>query len=779
MDPKHEQSTNETTPRRARNMKKNESNPQQAEMKIQKSEDDVLNVIEHVESQLGALRKAHEEHRQAMADISKRKRELETQAEELNARESELTSREVELAEMRQDFEAREMNLVQRAGGLEQRESKLVTQAELLEQQEADLAAKDKKLEAKIQELDSQLAGLSKRKAELDLLEEKAKAKLAREDDSAAKLKVVAEELVEARASLREMSGQVESFKKELDTTVSKLRGREIELDERSHTLEELAERSGAIQHELETTRQQYGEQIAEMAQKLTSEQKIAQKLRDQIDQLKSENEKAGSASVSQIADLTDKLAKATAEIESLRQSAANLTQQSDEHVQTLQAQLKESQSQVQALTEQVNEIGKCADDELTAQRESANELEGKIQLLTKELEEAHAQSALLKERIESKPNIDPQELNALKEKLKQANDASIQSARKLEEMRDVVDKLQDDIKVRDEQHAKSQERVQELENQSSKLLETIEELNTKLEESKSESTIHADQWNQNRRDRLAKMRKILAGDAEKIRLATEALRTRYDQCEQVLSKRAELAQAYEEIAAAQRKYQNREVRSGVFLGLIGMAAITLVLAATSWFVSGRIAPGVYAAKVTMAAAGGDTKLTEAQMQQWETYITALTSDPRFLEVAADRMKRRGITEFGVPGDLAAEMQNALDVASAMPGTIVMEYRGVGAQRAERVLDTFAVALSSAANNARARRADSSLTIIEDPAKAGADPLDTRRIEMAGMIFGGSMVLTLIFGGVLWKRLSAAKAQFERESSVEALFDESQWQMPG
>ena len=777
MDPKHEQSTNEATPRRARNAKKNEPNPQ-AEMKMHKAEDDVLDVIEHVESQLGALRKAHEEHRQAMADLGKRKRDVEEQAQELGIRESELTAREVELAEMRQDFESREMNLVQRAGGLEQRESKIATQAELLEQQEADLVAKDKKLESKIQELDDQLAGLSKRKAELDSLEEEAKAKLAREDDAAAKLKVVAEELIQARASLGEMTGQAQAVKKELDSVVSKLRGREIELNERSHTLEELAEKSGAIQHELDTAREQYGKQLAEMAEQLTREQRTAQELRAQIDAVKSEHDKVGSASASQVIELTEKLTKANAEIKSLRQAASNIGEQSDEHVRALQAQLEESQSQVQALTAQVNEIAKCADDELTAQRKSAGDLEGKVETLTKELEEAHAQSASLKAHIESKSDIDPEELASLESKLDQANEESAKSSAQLEEAQSALSTLEDQLKARDDQHAKSQAKVQELEEQSSKLFSTIEELNGQLEEAKAGPAINVDEWNQNRRARLAKMRKTLAGDAEKIRLATEALRTRYDQCEQVLSKRAELAQAYEEISTAQRKYQNREVRSGVFLGLIGMAAITVVLAATSWFVSGRVTPGVYAAEVTMAAAGGDTKLTEADMQQWETYITALVSDPRFLEVAADRMKRRGIAEFAVPGDLATEMQVSLDVASAMPGTIVMEYRGVGAQRAERVLDTFAVALSSAANNARARRADSSLTIIEKPAQAGIAPLDTRRIEMAGMIFGGSVLLTLILGGVLWKRLSAAKARFEKDSSVEALFDESQWQMP-
>ena len=187
----------------------------------------------------------------------------------------------------------------------------------------------------------------------------------------------------------------------------------------------------------------------------------------------------------------------------------------------------------------------------------------------------------------------------------------------------------------------------------------------------------------------------------------------------------------------------------------------------------------MYAAKVTMAAASGDTTISEADMANWETYITQLAVDPRFIEVAADRMQRRGIAEFGIAGKLSDEMGQSLDIISAMPGTVVMEYRGLGAQRTERVLDTFAVALSSAANNARARRADSSLTIIESPAAAGDEPLDNRRIEMAGMILGGTMLLTILFGAIVWKRLSMAKAKFEDDSRVDGLFEESKWQMPG
>ncbi|MDF1809045.1 MAG: hypothetical protein P1U42_05055 [Phycisphaerales bacterium] len=807
MEPKHEQqTTNDSSPRRSRGSKQPEPNPQ-AEMKIHKAEEDVLDVIQSVETQLGALRKAHEEHRIAMAEIQNRKQEIENHATELEGRESELTSREVELAEMRQDFESREVNLVQRASGLEQRESKIATQAEHLEQQEAELETRGKDLETKIQELDNQLAGLSKRKAELESIENEVKEKLAREDVAKQQLEVATKEIAEAKSQLLKLNEQgtemtaelsqaradheqataeltqsqeaLQNATAELKTTVSKLRGREIELKERSQTLEELAEKAGSIEFDLNAAQEKYDTKVDELTDQLSREKKVAEGLRAQIEQLESQSVQAGSDSAAQVETVTSQLNEATDELKKLRSQASQLNEQNDGRVVELSDELKAAKNQVAELNAQLNDIARTADEELTHEKNRVAQVEKQIEQLKINLDEETAHSASLKAQLESKPDADPAELEALRVQIEQADTGSSETQSKLDDAIEALKSLQTQIDTRDEQLNEANEKIATLESQSAELFSTIESLNTQLETAGSDSPkVEVDQWNQSRRSRLKRMRKVLGSDAEKVRLATEALRNRYEQCEQVLTKRAELAQAYEAIAAAQRKYHSREVRSGVFLGLISLTAITLVIASISWFVAGRIAPGLYSAKVTIAAASGDSAITEAEMAQWEAYVTTLTSDPRFLEVAADRMKRRGIAEYAVPGELAKEMETSLDIASAMPGTVLMEYRGEGAERASRILDTFVVALSSAANNARSRRADSAVTMIEEPVAVGNEPLDTRRLEMGGMIFGGGMLLTLIIGGIIWKRLSAAKARFESDSRVEGLLDEAQWQMP-
>ncbi len=799
MDPKHDRTTNEAPPSRSR--AGSEPSPQ-AEMKIHKAEEDVLGVIQNVETQLGALRKAHEEHRQAMADLGNRKRAIEEQAAELESRETELTTREVELAEMRQEFESRELNLVQRASGLEQRESKLATQAEQLEQQEAQLESKEGELEGKIRELDEQLAGISRRKAELNALEKEVQQKLAIEDESAKRLEAAIAELEQARAQLGEMDATIgslttelaktrhlhEKAAAELKTSVSKLRGREIELGERTHALEELAEKAGAIEHELTTTRelyeQQLGElraQLAETNEQLVREQKVTDGLRAQIEKLEREHKRGDGELARHVEALERQLAGAGQELESTRAQLETLRAQGDERHDQRGAELAEALERAQSrVSELESELSRLSDgaEQLEAERGRVEQLKEAVLRLREQLEGSQSERERLSAELAAKPEADTEEIERLRAQLGEASGAADEARARLEKTEAALTALREQVEAGDNQAAKATAKVQELEAQSSELFATIEKLSEELERARSRPGVDADQWSQRRRDRLRRMRKILRGDAEKIRLATEALRTRYEQCEQVLTKRAELAEAYEAIAATQRKYQNREVRSGVVMGLFGMLAITMVLAATSWFVSGRVAPGVYASRVTMAAAGGEARLKPEDLTQWEVYITGLTQDPRFLEVAAERMKRRGIAEFAVPGELAKEMDRSLDIVSSMPGTMVLEYRGPGAERSRRVLDTFAVALSSAANNARARRSDNAVTTIEEPASAGQEPLDTQRIRTAGIIFGGAMLATIVLGGVLWGRLSAAKARFEKDSRVEPLFDEDQWQLP-
>lgn len=870
-----------------------------AEMKLPKAEDEVLGVIAGVEQQLLALRRAHAEHRQAMAELAERRRdlaeateqvcarqaELEERGEEIESREGELTTREVELAEMRQEVESRESDVAQRAARIEQRESKIAQQAEMLERQEAQVESRAEELESELQaaqrdrqkieitarELQERAGALDARASELGEFESallareaEAQEKLARENAAEAKLSVV-------EKSLRQMEG--------------KIKGRELELGERSRALEEMAARAGALEAELGQTRESLEAALHQAEEKLTRERRVSEGLRAQMEVAEEEVRNA-SESINRVGELEQLLEMAHEEVERVRAEAresvaaelaqaeatgAELAAERDRvaalelEIESLRGQAAGTEQELvrvrAALGEAESRLGEAADpgvlaaawaevETLRAELDAmAATAEGRIAEAVAQANAAEARAAQEAERaaavelsaaeaesaagaraaeLAGRVEAESKKAAALEARLKSAEGELAAAVRTRDEMqaslesagveseeaarlrdaltaavdriteaesdaaaaRDALDALRAEteteigsLREAVEQKAKSlgdvERQALEIEGENRDLKAKVDELEIELEVANAAPRPNADEFQRGRRRRLTRQRRILRDQSSKIRRATEALRDRLEQCDQVLQKRAELAEAYHAIVEMRQKNAKREVRGGVVFGVIGMMAVLGMLGAASWFVAGGIAPGEYAASVVIAGEGGPRQAVAADdAEAWQAYMVGLASDPRFLEQAAERMKRRGITTLGTAGELGREARDRLVVETPSPREIRLEWRGEGADRTRRILDTYAVAMASVSNQARARRTDGVTTVISAESKASDRPLDTRRMEAAGMVFGGTAGFTLLLGGFLWRRLSAAKARFERDSRMEPLLDDSRWELP-
>lgn len=863
-----------------------------AEMKLPKAEDEVLGVIAGVEQQLLALRRAHAEHRQAMAELAERRRdlaeateqvcarqaELEERGEEIESREGELTTREVELAEMRQEVESRESDVAQRAARIEQRESKIAQQAEMLERQEAQVESRAEELESELQaaqrdrqkieitarELQERAGALDARASELGEFESallareaEAQEKLARENAAEAKLSVV-------EKSLRQMEG--------------KIKGRELELGERSRALEEMAARAGALEAELGQTRESLEAALHQAEEKLTRERRVSEGLRAQMEVAEEEVRNA-SESINRVGELEqllemaheevervraearesvaaelaqaeatgaelaaerDRVAALELEIESLRGQAAGTEQElvrvraalgeaesrlgeaadpgvlaaAWAEVETLRAELDAMAATAEGrIAEAEARAGEAAERAALAERAAAEaesaagaraaELAGRVEAESKKAAALEARlksaegelAAAVRTRDEMRASLESagaesEEAGRLRDALTAAVERIGEAETDAAEARAALDALRAEtqteigsLREAVEQKAKSlgdvERQALEIEGENRDLKAKVDELEIELEVANAVPRPNADEFQRGRRRRLTRQRRILRDQSSKIRRATEALRDRLEQCDQVLQKRAELAEAYHAIVEMRQKNAKREVRGGVVFGVIGMMAVLGMLGAASWFVAGGIAPGEYAASVVIAGEGGPRQAVAADdAEAWQAYMVGLASDPRFLEQAAERMKRRGITTLGTAGELGREARDRLVVETPSPREIRLEWRGEGADRTRRILDTYAVAMASVSNQARARRTDGVTTVISAESKASDRPLDTRRMEAAGMVFGGTAGFTLLLGGFLWRRLSAAKARFERDSRMEPLLDDSRWELP-
>lgn len=472
--------------------------------------------------------------------------------------------------------------------------------------------------------------------------------------------------------------------------------------------------------------------------------------------------------------------------------------------------ELERARAEIQSMRAQMDELAVSADEEITAARQRADQAVGQAEGAARraaELEKAlsNAESRLASaesELIEAVRARDAarQELTvagaesaeadrlrsaltAAIDRITEAEQSAAQAREQFSTLRDAaaeeISSLRDEVETKTADLEKFERAVLEFEGESRDLKARVEELELELEVANAKPRPNADEFQRSRRRRLAKQRKVLREQSTKIRRATEALRDRLDQCDAVLQKRAELAQAYQAIVDMRQKNAKREVRGGVLFGVVGMMAVIGMMGAVSWFVAGRVAPGEYAASVVIRAQAGPRQtLSEEDAVGWQAYMTGLTADPRFLEQAAARMKQRGIATLGTAGELGREVKDRLTVDTPSPDEIRLEWRGEGAERTRRILDTYAVALAGASNQARARRSDQATTEITQEAVASSEPLDTKRIEMAGMVFGGSTGFMLLTGGLIWRRLSAAKARFERDIRMDPLLDDSQWQMP-
>ncbi len=776
---------------------------------------------------------------QRAARIEQRESKIAQQAEQLERREAQVESRgeelETELRTVqheRQKIELTARDLQNRAGGIEAREGELGRRESLLAQREAEVEEKLSRenaaesrlgaVEKSLRALEGKLKGreleLGERSRALEEMAGRAGALEAELGQTRQRLegalRMAEEKLTRERKVSEGLRAQMEVAEEEVRNAAGAL-GRAGELEsllaaaqaEIDRVREEAragveGERAGAeaMSLELDAERERVAALAADLArerERVASVQGDVAALRERAELTELELGEArerlatAEARLSQAADPKAEAA-ARAEAASLRKQLDDLAASADAEIAATRAEVEAAEKRIAELTEAMRSAGARSEelDGAVARAEAAEaraaELEAKLAGAERELtaavrarDEASAQLAAAGENSQ-------EEAGRLRDALTLAVERIAEAERDTAAMRDALDAARQEIESLREaaertggELARTEQAALETEGENRDLKSRVQELEIELEVANAKPRPNADEFQLGRRRRLARQRRILRDHSLKIRRATEALRDRLEQCDKVLQKRAELAEAYHAIVEMRQRNAKREVRGGVVFGVIGMMAVVGMVAAASWFVAGRFTPGEYAASVVIAGEGGPRQTLSTQdAEAWQTYMTALATDPRFLEQAADRMKRRGITTLGTAGELAREARDRLVIETPSPNQVRLEWRGEGAERTRRVLDTYAVALASVSNQARARRTDGATTVIVAEAAASGEPLDTKRVETAGMIFGGSTVFTLAFGGFLWRRLSAAKSRFERDSRIDPLMDDSQWEIP-
>lgn len=713
--------------------------------------EDVLDVISQVEAQLEGLKKVHVERRRSERDLLSRQEALAVRENQLRAQVEQLARDLSVVEDERQRIEAQRRGAEEAAQKIESRRSELERLERELEKRGSEVAQQVKALEAARAEAAERSGKLELRAQQLEQAEARLAAQADKLSERVSELECSAREATEQWESESERAEQAERARAEAEkareqaeSAVSALRAE----------LERVQNEAGRLGEGMQA-RDQEVNALEARAEDLARQAESLRELLDQREQMLATAEQQRAELEQQAAERIGALAEKLAEIESNSGQAESATEAQRRHI----AELESQAASLRARIEQMEDAGVREDDstrrqlaELLARvEEQEREISGRDQVIADLNAKLKVAAEKLQEfagLLESRGAEDPRAAEALQKALS------------------LNDQLQ--ARMREQQTA----------------LSRLEKENRALREQSANVSRHVrapggnDEFVERRRQRLSRLRTALREQTRKVRRANALLQERFDQCERLLSRRAELAAAHQAIQHQRERAgraQSRSVAAGVMLAF---AATLAVLVGLSWVLAEKINPGEYAATAALEAGTTDRALNEQELGEWQTYHEQLLEDPRFLETVADLLKRRGITALSTPGALDAYFGASLTMESPGDGKLHIELRGQGMTRTERVLDTLVVAMARTGNRTRGRRMDGATTVVVEPAAARRDALDQTRLTYAGAIFGGGFVLTSCLGLVVWKRMAAAKSKFEHDQQLEALLTEARWSDP-
>lgn len=264
------------------------------------------------------------------------------------------------------------------------------------------------------------------------------------------------------------------------------------------------------------------------------------------------------------------------------------------------------------------------------------------------------------------------------------------------------------------------------------------------------------------RRQRLERVRRALRERAQRLERTEAVLEERAREADQVLANRREISRQAAAVLKREQRVVSLMSRNKSITILFYSVATLAIVAVLSWALADQMAPARYAVTAELRADGRGRTLSPDELTEWQRYHEGVLTDPALVELAADRLGKRGIEELTRPGDLTARLKSDLSFESSEPGRLVLELRGDGAGVTKRTLDTYAVTIVTLANGTKDQRAGGAGTKLTVDATVESDPLVDERPMYAAGIAGGGLLVVSFAWMVLYRRLRAQHAAYEQ-----------------
>jgi hypothetical protein len=726
---------------------------------------------------------------QGLSQIRRMSREADELRIRLDEQQVSLAAREVEIADRLTAVNAERQQLETERRAIDGDRASVQNDRRAIEELTAATEQQHKDLAARASAIDARETSLHTREREVAELE----STLSTKRDELRALTATAEERTNALEERERAFAERESVLSELEASLCTQR-------------ETLAAQSAEIASQREDLAAQ-ATRLAQVESDLSAREKAAKESLAKAEQFESRAKRDQSDLAQLRQNLTGAQQQASQTLKAL-QEATTRAEQAEKVALDLRADLDQSAAHVAdtgAITQERDGLRKSADslrDKLRETEERESRLAAAVKSLREQSEGIVKERDDLKVAIErareqaAKAPADSPELPALRGMLAKTEGERDQNATRLAlSQKELTDArlIIDDLRGQLEQHEKDTKELEGVLDQLRERLRTeaakaeafaeqtrvlevrFDSLSTSPAAVEGQAASEPGRPNPLRLRRIEVARRLAREKARKIRRVGEALGKRYEQCEQVLALRQDVLAAKRSVESAHRKQQGVEARSKTASSVFFLACSTGVLAAVSWFVAGQVAPETYAAKVVFAADSPDRQLNSGELEEWNTFHTQLVEDPRFHEFASQRMSKQGVAGLTSPAAVRERLKSTAEVTTNKPGEMTIEMKGAGRERVERELQMIAIALQSQAREAKDRRADGANTIISQPAKAGAEPLESVRMTYAGGIFAGGLLVMTTIGWLLWARLASAKMKFDLSQSIDATADEDRW----
>ncbi|MFG0257991.1 MAG: hypothetical protein ACF8GE_08835 [Phycisphaerales bacterium JB043] len=573
------------------------------------------------------------------------------------------------------------------------------------------------------------------------------------------------------RAELASMRNSIEETSHKLEDRLAHLQERESQSIENASKLEEALNDALTANQELEFS----NGSLCERLESLESSLRDANETGTRFEALQNEHEQI----CNERDTLRAELESHTASIESLEarleelQRIADEAQSGTERIDELERSLASSQEERDSLRQQND----ASQEELGTLRQTIESLESTLSESSGSQEQLDALEQQLREVTSQRDTLE-QQTQSLRGELEEAGSCD-----------DEVERLASSLKSASEERDALASRIASLEEENSSLRESmenadsnpdtqalqseidrrdlvIEKLSAKLEDVESQREALKAQTSQQhtsadsqhaatRMMRLRKMKKLLQSEGKKLSVARKSIAQKHSEAQKVLEQRNSIAKERTSLREREAKILKMARRNSIARVAFMLAIAIGILGFGAWEVA-KMVPARYLVNATVQARGpmaGD----ESELTAWREHMTAMLTNTRLIDTAAERMKRRGIEEYASAPRLSELVNNQIEFTFPSPDTIQFSLVGMGDLDTERVLETYLAVFVSVTNDAAASYGGSVSASITQAPQAEERPIDTeRQLMLAGGIWGG--VTFLVLGVSVWASRAFASA---------------------